>query len=211
MVTVVALITIALSSYMIIYADELYRFLEKYLVLFERRKVKKEQVNKRAYDSLLFGYKKGGSEFVKTFKTMGSKFLVVDYDPDVIDIMNRDGIDYLYGDVMDGELLEELDLSKLKLVVITITDFNTNSYILQLFERLNPACVVICHSDNIVEATELYALGSSYVVLPHYIGSEKISAFIKKSGYKKSEYKKFHDKHLAYLQTHLSDSTTSSE
>ena len=39
-------------------------------------------------------------------------------------------------------------------------------------------------------------------MLPHYIGSEKIGAFIKKSGLKKSEFKKYREKHLAYLQSH---------
>lgn len=208
LVTVVALITIAISSYMIIYADSLFTFLQRYLTLFERRKVKNERISKRAYEAILFGYKKGGSEFVKTFKSMNTRFIVIDYDPDVIDVMNRDEIDYLYGDANDGELLEELDLSKLKIVVVTMTDFQTNTYILQLIDRVNPACVVICHSENINHAAELYTLGASYVMLPHYIGSEKISAFIKKSGYKKSEYKKFHDKHIAYIKSHFSTEST---
>jgi Kef-type K+ transport system membrane component KefB len=203
LVTVVALITIAVSSYMFIYADSLYLYLERYLSLFERRKVKNERTTKRSYEAMIFGYKKGGNEFVKTFNNMKSKFIVVDYDPDVIDSLENRNVDYLYGDANDAELLEELDLSKLKLVVITISDFGTNAYILQLMGRTNPTCVVICHSENIHEAAELYTLGASYVMLPHYIGNEKISAFIKKNGFKKSEYRKFHDKHIEYLRAHF--------
>jgi Kef-type K+ transport system membrane component KefB len=203
LVTVVALITIAISSYMIIYADKLYELLQRYLSLFERRVVKNERMPKRAYEAIIFGYKKGGAEFVKTFQSMNSKFLVIDYDPDVIDIMNRDSVDYLYGDVNDAELLDELDLSRLKIVIITITDFTTNTFLLQLLNRTNPNCVVICHSENINHAAELYTLGASYVMLPHYIGSEKISAFIKKSGFKKAEYKKFHDRHIEYIKSHF--------
>lgn len=203
LVTVVALITIALSSYMFIYSDKLYLFLERYLSLFERRKVKVEHKSKRAYDAIIFGYKKGGHEFVKTFENMKSKYIVVDYDPDVIDALEQKNVDYLYGDANDAELLEELDLSKLKLVIITVNDFNTNAYVLQLMERTNPNCVIICHSENINEAAELYTLGASYVMLPHYIGNEKISAFIKKNGFKKSEYRKFHDKHIEYLRSHF--------
>jgi hypothetical protein len=43
-------------------------------------------------------------------------------------------------------------------------------------------------------------------MLPHYIGTERIGAFIKKSGLKKSEFKKFREKHLAYLENHYDDS-----
>lgn len=203
LVTVVALITIAASSYMIIYADAIYNRLQKTLTLFERRKLKSERAPKRAFEAIVFGYKKGGSEFVKTFHGMNSRFIVVDYDPDVIDTLSKDNIEFMYGDINDAELLEELDLSKLKIAVISITDFSTNAYILQLMNRDNPSCVVICHSENIAEAAELYTLGASYVMLPHYIGSEKISAFIKKNGYKKAEYKKFHDKHIAYIRSHF--------
>lgn len=210
LVTVVALITIAISSYMFIYADSLYDFLERYLSLFERRKVKSEHAPKRAYEAILFGYKKGGHEFVKTFENMKAKIIVVDYDPDVIDTLTERNVDYLYGDANDSELLEELDVSKLKIVIVTLSDFNTNAYLLQLMNRLNPNCVVICHSDTVDHAAELYTLGASYVMLPHYIGNEKMSAFIKKNGFKKSEYRKFHDKHIDYLRSHFQVDTSSS-
>lgn len=210
LMTLVALITIAVSSYMIIYSDGIYGVLQKYLTLFERRKVKSEHAQKRAYETIVFGYKKGGSEFIKTFQAMHSRMLVIDYDPDVIDILTKQNIDFLYGDVNDAELLEELDISKLKMIIVSITDFSTNAYILQLMNRENPSCVVICHAENITEAAELYTLGASYVMLPHYIGSEKISAFIKKNKYKKTEYKKFHDKHIAYIRSHF-DAETANE
>lgn len=210
LVTVVALITIAISSYMFIYSDKLFAFLERYLSLFERRKIKKEHMSKRAYEAIVFGYKKGGYEFVKTFESINKKFVVIDYDPDVIDTLNEKNIDYLYGEATDTELLEEFDLTRLKIVVITISDFNINLLLLQLLERMSPNCVVICHSESIHEAAELYALGASYVMLPHYIGNEHMSAFIKKNGFKKTEYRKFRDKHLSYLQTHYSDMESAS-
>jgi Kef-type K+ transport system membrane component KefB len=203
LVTVVALITIAVSSYMFVYADNLYAFLQRYLSLFERRKVRDERTPKRSYEAIVFGYRKGGHEFTKTLASMNSKFLVIDYDPDVIDVLNNKNIDFLYGDANDAELLEELDLTKLKLVIITITDFRTNTYLLQHIERTNPHCVVICHSESVHEAAELYTLGASYIMLPHYIGNERISAFIRKNGFKKAEYKKFHDKHIEYLRSHF--------
>jgi hypothetical protein len=43
------------------------------------------------------------------------------------------------------------------------------------------------------------------VILPHYLGTEKIGAFIKKSGLKKSEFRQYREKHLAYLQTHYEE------
>ena len=209
LVTLTGLITIGISTYMITYSDKLYDFFGSYLRLFERRKVRSEHEQRKHYELMLFGYLKGGSEFLKVFKQMSNSYLVVDYDPHVIDILASNGTNYLYGDVGDIELLEELNLDHTKLLVSTISDLRMNSTLLQWLEKINPNIVFICSADTADEAAELYEKGAAYVMLPHYIGSEKISHFIKKSGLKKAEFKKFREKHLAYLQSHykLSEET----
>lgn len=205
LVTLVGMITIALSSYMIIYADSLYKYMERYLGLFERRKLKHESESHHHYEAVLIGYRKGGQEFAKVFAKLTPKYVVVDYDPDVIDELERKQIPYLYGDATDIELLDELNLEKVKLIVSTLTDFTATTFLVQHVERVNPNIVTVCAADSMKEAAELYLLGASYVILPHYIGSEKISAFIRKSGFKKSEFKHFREKQLAYLQAHFAE------
>lgn len=202
LVTVIGLLTIAISTYLITYSDNLYLLFEDSLRLFERKKVRVENEKIRKYDMILFGYLKGGHEFVKVFEQMNKSYIVVDYDPNVIDSLESKGIHYLYGDVTDLELLEELNLEQSKLVVSTITDLGVNSGIADWLEKINPSAVFICTADTVEEAAELYSKGAAYVVLPHYIGSEKIGAFIKKSGLKKSEFKRYRERHLAYLQSH---------
>lgn len=203
-VTMVALVSITISSYMIIYSDKLFGIFEKDLSLFERRKTHYEQESRHHYELVLFGYQKGGHEFVKVFDTMKKHYVVIDYDPDVIDILERRKINYLYGDAMDIGLLEEAGLDKSQLIVSAISDYQTNLFLIKLMSKMNPHAVVILHADTFEQASELYQLGASYVVIPHYIGSEKIGSFIKKSGLKKSEFRRYREKHLAYLETHYS-------
>lgn len=199
LVTLVALITIAASTYMIIYSEELYNAVEKYLKLFERRKVKYDQEEADKYEVVMFGYKKGGEEFIKTFKKMKMKFVVVDYDPDVIDHLDHSGTHYIYGDAMDLELLEESGAVKAKLIVSTITDHETNRFLVAQLHNINPRAILICHSDHRNEAAELYELGATYVMMPHLIGSERIGSFLVKNGLKKSEFKKARQAHVKTL------------
>lgn len=206
LVTVVALITIALSSYMIIYSDSLYQRFEKFLFIFERQKAKRDHERSVAHEAILFGYKKGGHEFIKVFKTITKHFAVVDYDPDVIDELEHQGVPYIYGDVTDPELLEEVDMSKLKLIVTLVSDHSSNVFLLHHMEMVNPKAVIICHADSATEAAELYTLGASYVMMPTHIGSEKISAFIKKNGFSKTEFKRYRKKHIEYIQKHYEPS-----
>ena len=199
-ITMIALITIAASSYMIIYADKLYEVFATDLSMFERRKNQHAEHDKRQrYDMVLFGYHKGGGEFLRLFQNLKHSYVVVDYDPEVVDLLEQQKANYLYGDASDVELLDEIGFEKAKLVVSAITDFDTTLFLVKHLADKNSPAVIICHADTVAEADELYDLGASYVMMPHFIGSEKISKLIRKSGLKKSVFKKFRQEHLAYL------------
>lgn len=200
LVTVVAIITIAASSYMIIYSDRLYRMMQKYLNIFERKNVKHSDKIDRYHDAIIFGYKKGGSEFIKVLKQMKKKFLVIDYDPEVIDHTSTNYTDMMYGDATDVDLLDEIHLDNSKLVVSTVGDFPTNMFLAEWLENNNPKVVYICAAETQQQAAQLYDEGASYVMMPHFIGSEKISSFIKHNGFSKTEFRKFREKHLEHLE-----------
>lgn len=201
-VTLVALITIAASTYMITYSDKIYALLEPYLGIFERTKRRHEHEARGRHDAVLIGYKKGGTEFVKVLKKIASNWVVIDYDPDVTDELERKRIPYIYGDATDPELLEEVDLSKVKIVISLASDFDTNIQVLRHLELVNKNAIVICHAENSDQAALLYGYGASYVMMPAFIGSEKVSAFLRRNGTSKREFKHYRDKHIAYLQDH---------
>ncbi len=202
-ITITALISIACSTYLIIYADSLFSLVENHLILFESRKVHTEHETRHGYQMILFGYRKGGQEFLRVFKQLAKSFVVVDYDPEVIDVLEHNKVDYLYGDATDIELLQEAGIETTKLIVSTISQHDINLFLVQYMEKVNPHAVIICHADSAKDAEELYEFGASYVIMPHYIGSEKIGAFIRKNGFKKTEFKHYREKHMAYLQNHL--------
>jgi voltage-gated potassium channel Kch len=186
------------------YDDKLYRYFDRFkFKMFEKEAVYKERRGPQAYQLVLFGYHHGGHEFIRAFQQLHKKYLVIDYDPDVIDMLDSQKIDYLYGDATDVELLKEAGIEKSKLIVSTISDHQTNLFIIKMVEDMNPDVAIVCHADNIREATALYEAGASYVMIPHHIGSERMSAFIVKKGLDKEEFRKYRKKHLAYLEAHL--------
>mgnify|MGYP002624100991 CR=1 FL=1 len=204
-VTLVAIITIALSTYMIIYADKLYGLLEKNLRLFERKKAKYEQKESGAYTAVLFGFKKGGREYIKEFQKMNKKFVVIDYDPEVIDQLDQLKVHYIYGDVNDVELLGEIDLEKTQLVVSIITNMEINKLLISQVKAKNEKAVIICHCDTASEAQELYEQGATYVVVTHAIGSERITSFIRRNGLKKTAFDKHREKHISQLESQVTE------
>jgi Kef-type K+ transport system membrane component KefB len=203
-ITLVALITIAYSAYAITYSNQLYILLERRLVMFERKRKKVDRTKTVKYDMILFGYNRGGQEFIRVAKSMNKKYVVVDYDPEIAEILVEKDVPLVYGDATDPELLEELNLPYAKMIVSTVSDHQTNLFLAHYLEQINPSAVFICNAETAQQASELYEEGTSYVMMPHYIGSEKIGSFIKRNGYNKSEFRKFRENHLKYLETHYS-------
>lgn len=201
-IVLITLVSIAASTYMILFGDRLYGFFEKYLGMFERRRAQNEIRPEANYELVLFGYQRGGHEFISLFKKLKKKYVVIDYDPEVIDIIEERKLNYLYGDATDVELLEEAGVEHAKLIVSTIPDHQTNMILLNYLKSKNPGAIVIIHADDPYEAAKLYESGASYVILPHYIGSEQVSEFIAKSGLAKSAFRKQRVRHLEYLEKH---------
>lgn len=76
-------------------------------------------------------------------------------------------------------------------------------FLMDWLSKNNPNVVFICSTDNFSNAVELYEKGASYVLLPYYISSERISSFIAKSNLHKSEFNKYRQKHLADLEAYF--------
>jgi len=199
--TLTAITTIAISTYLMKYDDALFRLLSPVLSVFERRNATIDGDKKAGheYEMVLFGYHKGGHEFVKTFRDMKGRYVVVDYDPSVIDTLERQHIHHIYGDATDAELLEEIDLHHAKMVVSTIGDYEANKIILSEVLKQNPHAVYICHSNTFDQAALLYKHGASYVILPHYIGSQHMTQFIRDNGSNKKAFERYRRQHVVTL------------
>ena len=109
--TLTTLLTIAVSTYLMHYDDVLYKKFSKLLSFFERRDIRPDAGKSPDYKLFLFGYHKGGHEFINTFRDMKKKYVVVDYNPEVIETLERQHITHVYGDATDYELLEELGVA----------------------------------------------------------------------------------------------------
>lgn len=201
-ITLVALITITVSTYLMQYDNVIYRKLEKRLSLFERKTAADVQHAAKKYPLVLIGYQNGGHQYLKTFRSLKKRFVVIDYDPEAIEELEHAGINYLYGDVTDPELLAEINMDSVKLIVNTIGDHDVNVSLVKYVRRRNDHAVIVCYSSNYGEAAELYKLGVSYVMLPHFIGSERLSNFIATHGVNRESFDNYREKHMLKIGHH---------
>lgn len=198
-ITLVALITISTSTYLMKYDDVIYRLFESKLHIFERKNIKEHQRKRQSYPIILFGYHRGGHEFLEAFRDMKQRYLVVDYDPEVIEQLDRQGVRNTYGDATDEELLHEINAHKAQLIVSTVSDMSVNRSLLGYLRYHNPTAVFICHADSYDQAADLYRHGATYVMLPHFLGSERIGSFIKQHGFNHEAFEAYRKQHVISL------------
>lgn len=201
LITMVGLITIAGSTYMILYSEKLYPKLTKFLVFLEllKRKTTDPGSVGENFDSVIFGFDRVGHLFAGALKKLELSFLVVDFNPQSRERVDLLGLDSRFGDAADIEFLSELPLQKPKVIISTIPDNATNVLITSHFRERNSKAIIIPIAQTRAEALELYRSGATYVLMPHYIGAEYIAKLINTNGTRSDQYHSLRTKHQKSL------------
>jgi len=136
LVTLVGLVTITLSTYMILYSQPLYARLAPWLGLFERRKPARElameQVRREAdaADVIVFGAGRFGRRLIEQLQVRRLKVLAVDFDPETVQALRHKGLAVRFGDAEDAEFAATLPLAAAQWVVSTLHEQDVNAALL---------------------------------------------------------------------------------
>ncbi|KIC48040.1 cation:proton antiporter family protein [Tateyamaria sp. ANG-S1] len=129
LVTLVGLVTIAASTYMITYSHQLYSFFEPVLGVFERRHPQAEDTDAsdtaRSHDVVLFGLGRYGLGIASSLQDSGKSILGVDFSPRAVRHAREQGFDVVFGDATDPEFLGHLPLQQADWLVMAVPEHET--------------------------------------------------------------------------------------
>jgi FlaA1/EpsC-like NDP-sugar epimerase len=172
LVTLVGLVTIFGSTYLFKYADAIFRALEPYLGIFERKNAQESSPEREQFPVILFGCNRIGQDFIKKFQERGQRFLIVDHNPETVENLRKQGFAVEYGDARDLDFLTELGLSGVELAVSTIPDAEANLLIARTVRAQSPNALIMVVAHKVGDALGHYQEGVDYVILPHFLGGE---------------------------------------
>ena len=130
--TLVGIITITLSTYMILYSHPLYERLAPWLRVFERRTpyrelaVEQEPPGEARPDVVVFGLGRYGGRLASGLMDEGLVVLGVDFDPEVVQELRAKGIAVRFGDGQDPAFLDSLPLECVPWAVSVLPDLESN-------------------------------------------------------------------------------------
>jgi Kef-type K+ transport system membrane component KefB len=139
LVTLVGLVTIGLSTYMILYSHVLFERLEPFLGVFERKRPTKGDEDLRTddtVDAVVFGVGRFGAALTEQLLEEDLRVLVVDWDPQRIqDEPEHPRLELVFGDAEDGEFPATLPLQRVRSVVCTIPAPATSAVLVSSLRR----------------------------------------------------------------------------
>ncbi len=172
LITLVGLITISASTYLILYSYPIYERLSPLLSIFERDRTDCEDASnlnseENNHDVLLFGLGRFGSELAKRLQMRGHNVLGIDFDPDLVR-QNKVNVSKLhYGDAEDPEFLISLPLGKVQWAISSIRDIHVNLAFLHTLrdQGFTGQIAVTAHSQHDVE--QLKSAGANHILRPY--------------------------------------------
>ncbi|NCP58391.1 hypothetical protein AUJ30_00325 [Candidatus Wolfebacteria bacterium CG1_02_39_135] len=182
LITAVGIITITLSTYLIIYAEQIFQRLSKFLSIFERRFKKAEYYGELSFSKpiVLIGGHRIGQNIANHLDK--EDVLIIDFDPDVIAQMRKQGYNVIFGDIADSEILERANLKSSRLIICTSPDLEDNLRLLNEIssnvEGIKNKPKIILRAEDEKDAKFLYKQGADYVLLPYLTSGQYLGRSI---------------------------------
>jgi hypothetical protein len=176
LITLVGLITIGVSTYMILYSRPLFKLISPLLSIFEKKHPTKDEDEKEQeqIDYIIIGIGRFGNNLAKGLIEKGYNVQIVDFDPDIVTDWQEQGLNAEYGDAEDPELPALLPIKNTRNIVSTAPDLDTNTRLLHFMKEhhYKGKIGVVAHNDN--EENQLKKEGADYVLRPFVEAAEVV-------------------------------------
>jgi Kef-type K+ transport system membrane component KefB len=172
LVTLVGLVTITVSTYLILYSQPLYERLAPWLGVFERRHAWREEAAQQAgadsgqAEAVVFGLGRYGSRLLRQLRDAGVRVIGVDFDPEAVRALRAEGLPVHYGDAEDPDFLESLPLAAVRCVITTLPQPEASRALLHALQSARYTGAVAGAARDAVHARLLAAAGVAPVFNP---------------------------------------------
>jgi Kef-type K+ transport system membrane component KefB/Trk K+ transport system NAD-binding subunit len=178
LITLVGVVTIFLSTYMILYSYPLYRILSGPLKIFERRNPYREAAIDTLKDTqpvevILVGLGNYGTGLGEDLLHREKAILGVDFDPVALERWRNKGVPVLYGDMADPEMHEHLPLNTAAWVISTVRSKPMNLALIHNLKKDGYAGRVAVTAATDQEASEYEEAGVRLVFRPFKDATEQ--------------------------------------
>ncbi len=170
--TLVGVVTIALSTYMILYSQPLFDRLAPWLDVFERKVPRRELAVERQRRSegaprvVVLGLGRYGARMLEQLHRLGIPALGVDFDPETVRRLRARKLTVHFGDAEDPAFLESLPLGDAEWIITTLPDWSANRALLKALRDGDFKGSIAAVARDEEQAQALARAGAARVINP---------------------------------------------
>jgi hypothetical protein len=170
--TLVGIVTIALSTYMILYSHALYEVLAPWLRFFQPTRLRRDLAGGGAPPGstppriLLFGLGRYGARLLSRLVEKRVPALGIDFDPENVRTLQRQGLPVCFGDAEDPDFVDSLPHAQAAWIVSTLPLWTSNRLLLSALRESGFRGPIAALARDDWQARALEAAGVDRIVSP---------------------------------------------
>lgn len=175
LLSVIAITTMGLSSYLIRYNRTIHNEIEHLLALFDSEEKQDMDLPTQTDHALIIGYNNTVDRILPRLKETFDDITVVDKDADNSTRLSRMDIRYIYGDFKHGEMKNAAGLRSASFVLSFAEDKSVNKAIL---DTKTDNKTIFIRAGSIEDGLEYYEDGADFVYLRNILASEQLDRYL---------------------------------
>jgi CPA2 family monovalent cation:H+ antiporter-2 len=120
--------------------------------------------------TIICGYGRVGHELVDALRSRGIGMLVIEYNPQVVAELRKEGVPVIYGDAANPAVLARAHLERARVLAVTLPDPSAAARIVRQARSLSRRLDIIARSEGRADLVRLRRSGASDVVQPQFEG-----------------------------------------
>ncbi|MCX7956218.1 MAG: cation:proton antiporter [Patescibacteria group bacterium] len=179
------LITLIFTPILIRNKDNIYakirNFIKKYIPFLENFINLKLDTDKSPIDELnlknhivICGYGRVGSYIGKSLEMAGISYIAIDYNFHIVEKAKRQGINIIYGDSTDIDILDYAQVDEALILILAVPDKNSQEAIILNAKKLNKNIFIISRVHKRNDHVRMKDLGVNLIVQPEFEASLSI-------------------------------------
>lgn len=124
---------------------------------------------------IICGYGRLGHAILETLHSKNVQYVIVEKDPEKIDILARKNIIYIEGNATNDKVLDALGIERAKAFVATLPSDAENVFVVLSAREKNKSITIYSRASDPDNVNKLKMAGANEVILPEHIGGAYIA------------------------------------
>ncbi|MGM0452865.1 MAG: potassium channel family protein [Thermodesulfobacteriota bacterium] len=135
------------------------------------RRTLNKKIQKMKDHHIVCGYGRIGRVLVKNLRAHGIEPIVIENNPELVTLMDQDGVIYVNRDATEEDSLNKAGISRAKVLIAALGTDTHNVFLVLTARQLNPDIFILARADKDATKTKLFAAGANRVESPYDIGA----------------------------------------